>query len=117
MAESGGHFLRAPGRFTRLDGTRQVSVSASQNNDKMTSVLISWHVDDSTFSDTVPQLGNDWFVFAEDASHVWVFDGGRHWLASFIAKTQADTFIPPSEVDKRCPKEVRDALPDSYRAK
>ena len=127
MAGTDEHFLHNFGGFTLRDGTNRVSVTASQNGDKMGSVLISWRGYDSTVSDlppgdytvsgSVPIIANGWFVFAKDATHVWVFDGGALRLVTFIGKTLANTTISASEVDKCCPQEVRDALPESFRRK
>lgn len=124
LAGTDEHFLHNFGSFTLRDGTNQVSVTASQNGDKTRSILISWPGYDSTvsdlppgrytISDSAPLIANGWFVFAQNATHVWVFDGVALRLVTFIGKNQADVGVPPSEVDKCCPKEVRDALPKSY---
>ena len=127
MAGNDEHFLHTFGGFTLRDRTNQVSVTASQKSDKPGSVLISWPGYDSSvsdmppgdykISDSVPLIADGWFVFAEDATHVWVFDGRALILVTFIGKTQENTTISVSEIDKCCPKEVRDALPKSYYKK
>jgi hypothetical protein len=127
LAGTEEHFLHTFGGFTLRDRTNQVSVTASQIDDKPGSVLISWPGYDSTVSDlppgdykiseSVPLSANGWFVFAEDATHVWVFDGVSLRLVTFIGKDHADTTIPASEVDKLCPKQVRDSLPENYYKK
>jgi hypothetical protein len=127
MAGTDEHFLHTFSSFMVRDRTNQVSVTASQNGDKPGSVLISWSGYDSTvsgmlpgnykISDSVPLIADGWFVFAENAIHVWVFDGRGLRLATFIGKTQDNTTICVSEIDKLCPKEVRDALPKSFYKK
>jgi hypothetical protein len=127
MAGIDEHFLHTFGSFTQRDRTNQVSVTASQKGDKPGSVLILWPGYDSTVSDlppgdykiseTVPLIANGWFVFAEDATHVWVFDGVSLRFVTFRGKVHTDTTISASEVDKCCPKKVRDALPKSYYKK
>jgi hypothetical protein len=127
MAGTDEHFLHTFGGFTLRDHTNQVSVTASQTGGNSGSILISWPGYDSTVSDmlpgsykisnTVPIIADGWFAFAKDATHVWVFDGRALILVTFIGKNQTATTIPASEVDKCCPKEVRDALPKSYYKK
>ena len=127
MAGTDEQFLHAFGGFTLRDRTNQVSVTASQKDDKLGSVLISWPGYDSTVSDlppgdykistTVPLIAEGWFVFAEDATHIWIFDGRALILETFIGKNQTGTTITASEAEKCCPKKVRDALPKSYYKK
>jgi hypothetical protein len=127
LAGTAERFLHAFGSFTLRDGTNQVSVAASHTGDGPGSVLISWPGYDATVSDlppgdykiadSVPLTANGWFVFAEDATHIWVFDGVSLRFVTFRGKIQANTSISASEVDKSCPKEVRDALPKSYYKK
>jgi hypothetical protein len=127
VAGTNEHFLHAFGSFTLRDATNQVTVTASQKGDKLGSVLISWPGYDSTVSDlppghgtishSAPLIANGWFVFAEDATHLWVFDGVSLSFETFKGKFQTGTFISASKVDKSCPKEVRDALPKSYYKK
>ena len=127
MAGTNEHFLHAFGSFTLRDATNQVTVTASQQGDKLGSVLISWPGYDSTVSDMPPGdykfshsvslITNGWFVFAEDSTHVWIFDGVSLDFVTVKGKFETGTFIPPSKVDKSCPKEVRDALPKSYYKK
>jgi hypothetical protein len=127
MAGTDGHFLNDFGGLTLCDGTNRVSVTASRNGDMMGSILISWPGYEATvsdlppgnytISDSVPLIANGWFVFVQDVTHIWVFDGGALRLATFMGKTQSDTSISASEVDKCCPQEVRDALPNSYHKK
>jgi len=119
------HFLNSFGNFTLRDSTNQVSVTASQSGDKSGSILILWAGYDSTgsdlppgdykISDAVPLIENGWFVFAEDSTHIWVFDGGTLRFMHFVGKTLTDTASPTA--DKSWPKQVRDALPESYRNK
>ena len=126
-AATGEHFLHTFGSFTLHDGTNQVSVTASQNGDKLGSVLLLWPNYNSTVSDlppgdykvssSVPLIANGWFVFAKDATHIWVFDGDSLFSMTFTDKFLEDKYISASKVDKFCPKEVRDALPKTYYKK
>jgi len=114
----GQYSLRTPGRFQMNDATNQVTVTVTDSGDKKLLLSLSWRANDVAATTATRSLVRDgWFVFAEDVSHIWVFDGGTLWLSSNTDKSQADTFIPESEVDKRCPKKVRDALPERYHKK
>src|SRR5271167_2495707 len=110
MAGTDEHFLHTFGGFTLRDRTNQVSVTASQQGDKPGSVLILWPGYDSTVSDmppgdykiseSIPLVAKGWFVFAEDATHVWVFDGASLRFVTFRGKVHADTTISACEVDR-----------------
>jgi hypothetical protein len=115
MADTSQHFLRTLGSIQLHDATNQVTITATKTGDKKPSLVVSLHVDDSTSSDTVSELGAGWFAFVEDFTHVWVYDGGTLRLVHFTDKSITDSSSP--EVDRTCPKEVRDALPESYRKK
>jgi hypothetical protein len=125
VAGTDSHFLQAIGSFTLRDSTNQVSVTARLNDDNTNSILISWPGYDSTVSDLPPgeyTMSNEmpicakgWFVFAQDATHIWVFDGVSLQLVTFLGKNQTDTVMPLTRVDKSWPKEVREALPLSCR--
>ncbi|HTJ00038.1 MAG TPA: hypothetical protein VL527_14245 [Dongiaceae bacterium] len=125
LAEPEQHFLRAPGSFTLRDGTNEVTVTASQKSNQTNSVTISWPGYDATVtdlppgkhtcSDTIPLKADGWFVCAASATQVWVFDGVGLRKLTFIGKNQTDEYIPAAAVDKVCPKQVREALPQSYR--
>jgi len=115
MAASGQHFFRTLGSFAFHDSTNQITIAATKSGDKEPSLVVSWHVGDSTSSATVSQIGDGWFAFVEDMTHVWVFDGEALRLLHCTDKRLTDS--SSAEIDKTCPKDVRAALPESYRKK
>lgn len=126
-AEPGKHLLRAPGSFTLRDGTNEVTVTASQKSNQTNSVTISWPGYDATVTDlppgiyktseTIPLKADGWFVCAASATQVWVFDGVGLRKLTFIGKNQTDEYMAAPNIDKDCPKEVREALPRGYSKK
>jgi len=125
MAGTDGHFLSTLGTITLRDRTNQVSVTASRQGDKPGTVSISWpgyNASDSdlpagevTISQTMALVADGWFVFAEHATLVLVFDGSTLTSVSHLGKLLKSTVISSSQVEKLCPKKVRDALPKSFR--
>ena len=114
MADPSPHFLRTTGRVQVNDTTNQVTVTATESSDQKLSLSASWRIDaEATTSDTMPLMRDGWFVFVEDVSRVWVFDGVVLRLLHYTDRNQSDTVV--SEIDQSCPQEVRDALPESYR--
>jgi hypothetical protein len=109
MADSSQHLFRTPGSFKVNDATNPVIVTITNSSTAKTSVSIKWPSGEGA---TKP-LADGWFVYAEDASRVWVFTGE---VLSLIHRTdEMVTDESSAKVDKICPKEVRDVLPESYR--
>jgi hypothetical protein len=111
MAQS-GHFLRSIGSCAMNDAGNQTTVTATKGDDNKVSVNIRWRPADGA---TKPMTAAGWFVFVEDVSRVWVFDGDA--LSLFHRTDKGLTDSSSSEVYKTCPKEVRVALPESFRKK
>jgi hypothetical protein len=110
MADSGQHFLRTLGSFKVNDAAHPVVITITNSSTAQISVAIKWPSGEGA---TKPLIGDTWFVYAEDASRVWVFTGEN---LSLIHRTdEMVTDFSDAKTDKLCPKEVRDALPDSYR--
>jgi hypothetical protein len=123
VAQSGGHFLRHFGSATVVDSQNQVIdqviVEATEVEDKRSSVAVTWkpmsHGKKVVVSKTKPLAREGWFVFVEDTSRVWVFDGNELSLLHYNGKSLTDSLL--AELKTTCPKEVRDALPENFRKK
>jgi enamine deaminase RidA (YjgF/YER057c/UK114 family) len=63
---------------------------------------------------TVNGLKNGWFVFPENSTNVWVFDGRNLWL---ILETEKESNVSSRKDFENCPKQVQDALPEKIKAK
>lgn len=115
IAESGQHFLRTLGSIELHDATNQVTITISQRDDHKISGSALWtpHGAVGGGGFTKPLTRDGWFIYAEDTSHIWVFTGETLSLVHYTDKEISDE--SSSEVDKICPKEVREALPESFR--
>jgi hypothetical protein len=113
MADPSQHLLRTLGHFQVTDATNQVTVAATESRDQKQSLSLSWRMSDSETTSETMLVKGGWFVFVEDPSHVWVFDGTSLRLSQYSYRCQSDKFL--SKTDKNYPEEVRDALPESYR--
>ena len=110
MADSGQHFFRTLGSFKVNDATHPVVITITNSSTTKISVAVKWPSGDGV---TKPLTRDGWFIYAEDASRVWVFDGENLSLVHRTDEMVTDESSP--KVFKICPKEVRDALPESYR--
>jgi hypothetical protein len=116
LAESGTNsqgFIRKLGGYPLSDtSTNRLTIVAAKGTDGKLSVTLTWNASDSV---TKP-LRDGWFIYPARTMHrFWVFDGDTLSLLSHTASGISDESNP--EVDKTCPKEVRDALPESIRKK
>lgn len=115
MAESGQHFLRTLGSIELHDATNKVTITTSQGDDHRISVSVLWaqHGDLAVGGFTKPLTRDGWFIYAENGSRIWVFTGETLSLLHHTDKMTNDE--SSSEVDKLCPKVVREALPENFR--
>jgi hypothetical protein len=115
MADPAPHFLRTLGSFAMNDATNHVVITTSESDNKFY-VAVVWNSTDGVHTGFTNSLTRDgWFIYGENASHVWVFTGETLSLLHNTGKDVSDESSP--EVDKACPKEVRDALPEIFRKK
>ncbi|HXI71635.1 MAG TPA: hypothetical protein VNN22_14870 [Verrucomicrobiae bacterium] len=139
MAESGQYFLRTFGSIELDDATNQVTITTSQSDSHKNSAFVVWR---SGRRFDIPLTCDGWFVYAEDARHIWVFTGEAIVLMPHtgMQTTNAEDYCHvwvfndktiqlthhtdkqttnelSAEFDKVCPKVVRDALPESFRKK
>jgi hypothetical protein len=120
LAAPGG-FLRAPGSMLLNEAGKQMSVAVStfDNAKQQLCLKVTWHSGDVTHSDSMESFHltpNLWFVFVEDASRTWIFDGQSQLRVLLTTEKHYTNSEGQSELNK-CPKEVREALPDSVRKK
>ena len=114
MADSGANsrgFFRKLGGYTLSDTTtNRLTIVAAKSSDGKLSVAIKWSSGDGV----TKALRDGWFIFPERTLHrIWVFDGDALSLLKHTDKGLSDESSP--DVAKTCPKEVRDALPESVR--
>ena len=112
MAESGQYFLRTFGSIELDDATNQVTITTSQSDSHKNSAFVVWR---SGGRFDIPLTHDGWFVYAEDARHIWVFNDKTIQLTHHTDKQTTNELS--AEFDKVCPKVVRDALPESFRKK
>jgi hypothetical protein len=115
MAESDQHCFRTLGSIELHDATNQVTITTSQGDEHKISVSVLWtkHGDLAVGGFTKPLTRDGWFIYAEDDSRIWVFTGETLSLVHHTDKKTSDE--SSSEVDKLCPKVVREALPENFR--
>jgi len=61
----------------------------------------------------MPMTHTGWFVFVEQPSRVWIFDGDA--LSLLERRDKTVSVSSSAEVFKSCPKAVREALPGKFQ--
>ena len=112
-AESDRRFLRSVGTISESAAGVRTVVTATMSTNAQPNVSVTWRAGDVTDSASKPMTQAGWFVFAEQPSRVWIFDGDALSLLERHDKTVSDS--SSAEDFKRCPKRVRDALPEKIR--
>jgi len=83
------------------------------------SLKVMWRSGDATSSvepvDSI--LADDWFVFVEKPTRVWVFDGVDKGLLLSTAEKETGSKSFPGAALAKCPQKFWDALPQKVRAK
>ena len=116
VADTTQRFLDKMGQFQVVDATNQLTVTATNGSDGKPWLTISWRVSaEETHTDAMPMVKDGGFVFVQNTSQIWAFDGRSLDLIqnNESTKVQSDTYL--NKMDKSCPAEVRDALPASFR--
>ena len=115
-AETDAHFLRLIGAMNLGDArtSTHLAAEASKTN-AYPLVTVTWHAGNVTESSVKPMMKAGWFVFAEHPARIWVFDGQTLSLVERSDKALSDS--SSVEAFKKCPKAVRDALPEQVRKK
>ncbi len=111
--ESGRHFLRSVGTLSESDAKVRAVVIATASTNAHPNVSVTWRAGDVTDSASKPMNHAGWFVFVEQPSRIWIFDGDGLSLLERRDKTVSDS--SSAEVFKSCPKSVRDALPEKIQ--
>ena len=104
----GGRIIKDPSGTT-------LKVAAVNGTADKPSVSVTWSEGDTRTASTKPVLRDGWFVFVQDISHVWVFDGEA--LSVLLKTDKSLTDESSIKALKTCPEEVRNALPESLRKK
>jgi hypothetical protein len=112
-AESDRRFLRSVGTISEGDAQVGAVVTATLSTNAHPNVSVTWRAGDVTDSASKPMTHAGWFVFAEQSTRVWVFDGDALSLLERHDKTVSDS--SSAEALKDCPKQVMDALPEKIR--
>lgn len=111
--ESDRHFLRSVGTVSQSDAQVRAVVTATASTNAHPDVSVTWRSGDVTDSASKTMTHAGWFVFVEQPSRVWIFDGDALSLLERRDKTVSDS--SSAEVFKSCPKPVRDALPEKIQ--
>lgn len=110
----------APQKFFRELGTRKLKDTdgteltiTAKSVEKKNILTLSWRQGAMQDSNRMPLKQDGWFLFAEDISRVWVFDGEtlslvHHTPTTLSRESTADAL-------STCPKEVLNSLPDGVR--
>ncbi|MEW6306533.1 MAG: hypothetical protein AB1705_23960 [Verrucomicrobiota bacterium] len=113
-AEGERQFLRSVGSLSLSDAQVHALVTVSKSTNAFPTVSVTWRaggVATDANSKSMTQAG--WFVFAEQPARIWVFDGDGLSLLERSDKALSDSSSP--EAFKRCPRQVREALPERIR--
>lgn len=100
--------IRSLGNF-QLDNSGS-RLEILKTNDDQTLLKVKWQLD-SGYAAVAPgnSLNDEWFVFVENSSRVWIFDG-KDLAVAWQKGIQVKISSSPEEF-KNCPKQVREALP------
>jgi hypothetical protein len=110
------NFIRTfGGRVIQDTSGTTLKVDAVKGTADKPSVSVAWSTGNTRSASTKPLPKEGWFVFVQDISHVWVFDGEALSLLHNTGKSLSDE--SSNEAFKTCPGEVRNALPESLRKK
>jgi hypothetical protein len=112
-AESDHRFLRSVETISQSDAQVSAVVTATQRTNASPNVSVTWRAGDVTDSASKLTAYAGWFVFVEQPSRVWFFDGDALRLLERRVKFVSDS--SSEEVFKSCPKVVRDALPEKIQ--
>lgn len=115
-----GEFLRSSGTSSWNKGGKQITITLSvDSSGGQLSPTVTWRSGSITQSDAMTsthlQPGR-WFTFIENETTIWIFDGATS-LRLVLATDKSLTDTDAAEKLRKCPPEVRDALPESVRKK
>lgn len=112
-AETDRRFLREVGSLSQSDTQVRTVVTAAASADVLPNVTVTWRAGDDTDSNSKQMIQAGWFVFVEQPSRVWVFDGKALSMLQRQGRIVSDT--TSAEAFKSCPQPVKDALPEKIR--
>jgi hypothetical protein len=120
--ESDRHFLRSEGTLRLGTVKLRALVNAAKTTNSLPMVSVSWQEGDVTDGCSMPMKSANWFVFTEQTTRIWIFDGDVLSLVekgdkTVVNRTVLCEFCPSLEGFDTCPKAVRDALPEKIRLK
>jgi hypothetical protein len=120
--ESDRQFLRSEGTLRLGDAKLRALINAAKTTNSLPMVSVSWQEGDVTDGCSMPMKSANWFVFTEQTTRIWIFDGDVLSLVekgnkTVVNRTVLCEFCPSLEAFDTCPKPVRDALPEKIRLK